>query len=134
MGEGRGPSDVRSFSIKLLLMASLSWWVSGAAGFVHERMEAVEAGADAAVAPAPNSLPALGSPNGLDGLQAPKHKHSPDDCPFCRLLATMRAQPGLAFNPPIVQWVQCGWLALTPQEAPSLFQFTPIHSRGPPAA
>ena len=115
-------------------MASLAWWVSGAAGFVHERIEAAEAGSDAVVASAPNLLPALGLPNGPDGPHAPKHKHSADDCPCCQLLATMRAEAGLTFNPPIVQWVQCGVLALTPQDAPSLFQFTPIHSRGPPAA
>lgn len=125
---------MRSISIKLLLIASLGWWVSGAAGFVHERMEGAEAGSDAAIAPALNSLPALSLPNGPDGTHGPKHKHSPDDCPFCQLLATMRAEPGLAFNPPIVQWVQCGVLALTPQDAPSLFQFTLIHSRGPPPA
>ena len=113
-----------SIPIKLLLIASLSWWVSGAAAFVHEKMEADEDCDAPACAPVSTS----------DGPQAPKHKHSPDDCPICRLLATMRAEPGLKFNPPIVHWVQCGVVTLTPHDAPSLVRFTPIHSRGPPVA
>ena len=63
-----------------LLLASLVFWTSGAAQYVHERMEHGDGDEAALVKP--------------DSSHRDKHpdRHNHDDCPTCQLLAHMSAE------------------------------------------
>ncbi len=68
-----------SSPLKFLLLACIVYWTSGMAGFLHEYGE--HAGHDDVAAATASA-----------GERPPdKHKNNHDECPTCRLLATMSA-------------------------------------------
>jgi hypothetical protein len=118
-----------SRSIKLLLLATLLAWATGAAQFIHERIEHADGDEPSAVAV--DSAPSTADSS--DPPKAPAH-HGHDDCPTCQLLAHMKAAP-VAPPPPICVHLPTCELAIIWQESvltADPIPFAPI--RGPPIA
>jgi hypothetical protein len=112
---------------KFILLASIVFWTSGAAQYVHELVE--HKGPETAVAratEAPRTTPVH------PDKKSDHHDH--DDCPTCQLLAHMSAD--------VISWVApiCGHLRAHSSGFPTDLQLPPAsHSiglapiRGPPA-
>src|SRR5260221_4428170 len=77
-------------SASFVLLAALSFWATGAACFLHERLEHAEH--------ASSQDPGSSHPEG-DGDHPTHHGH--DDCPTCLVLASLKSDSA-TFAPPLI--------------------------------
>jgi hypothetical protein len=110
-----------------LLLAAIVYWTTGAALYLHERMEHSEPDGDEVVAVAGHSG---STPQGNN----PKHHHHDhDDCPTCQLLAHMQADH---VAPPAIVCVHLPSFVILPvtdRRPPTVDSHSFIPIRGPPA-
>ena len=105
-----------------LLLAALAYWTSGAAVFVHERMEHADGDEGPEVVQADASHP-------------DKHRdhHNHDDCPTCQLLAHMSADRSAPPALVCIHLPSFTFVHVTDRRPPTVNSrpFAPI--RGPPS-
>lgn len=113
---------------KFLVLACLTFWVTGAAQYVHERVEHADHDDVAALIAA--SKASAGDHSSHD-KRPDRHNH--DDCPTCQLLAHMTAD-GVAPPVQICAHLPCVDFVPISDRLPRVVEarsFIPI--RGPPA-
>jgi hypothetical protein len=106
--------------VQFLLIFALLYWASGLGYFVHERME--------------HEPPALCPVSAAD-LSRQSFSgacHSPDDCPVCQALATMRADQPVVAVVPIATLDPIGFVVPRICHVPAHESLLTIRSRGPP--
>lgn len=108
-------------SIQFLLAFAVLYWASGLGGFVHERLEH-EGPALCPIAAGQSSSQSFSGPS-----------HSPDDCPVCQVLATMRADQPVVTVVPIATFEHVGCVVLPACHVWDYESLLTTHSRGPPA-
>lgn len=139
LGKSAGRISMKSYWLKLLLLATFAYWASGAAKYVHEALE--HHGRDASLddddddddggpaIAAVSSGPAAAATHG--SLPAPAKKKIP--CPVCQMLAAMvldRTAPPVIYTCS-TQLVDI--LVLSDRVAPVLHACFALSARGPPA-
>jgi hypothetical protein len=106
--------------VQFLLIVALLYWASGLGYFVHERMEH-EPPALCAISVADLSKQSFSGPS-----------HSPDDCPVCQALATMRSDQPVVAVVPIATFEPIGSVVPPVCHVPAHQTLLTIRSRGPP--
>src|SRR5258708_2157744 len=115
--------------IKLLLLACFAYWASGAALFVHERLEHADGEGGAVIAACSQPTTALDKST---DHKRPHHDH--DDCPTCQLLAHMSVNRSAPPPPVCVQLPRIGAISPVDWRAPVAMAMTFAPIRAPPVA
>jgi len=119
---------MRGNRLKLLLLLTFAFWATGAAQFLHERLDHQSAAAQTSFAPSASSKsPVASTPRD----SAFGHTHA--DCAVCATLAFMAAHRGVADSPAIQMYDGGLRGAVGGKDTPPkpFEQFLP--SRGPPS-
>jgi hypothetical protein len=129
---------MKSYWLKLLLLATFSFWGSGAAKYVHEALE--HHGRDASVddddddddSTATTLTSNQSQPQRPGSSQTPAKKKSP--CPICQMLAAMTVDRS---SPPVVFSLSTRLIArlvLLDHATPTLHACYTLSARDPPTA
>jgi hypothetical protein len=124
---------MKSYLLKLLLLATFAFWASGAAKYVHEALE--HHGKDASAiddddSPTPAIALDTSFPQQQDQSQSAPKKKSP--CPICQMLAAMVVDRSAPPVMPTRSMRLIDTLVLQDRLAPILHACLALSARGPP--